>query len=202
MHLEHYRTWGVEHSTTGRAFLFTYTAHYVRGCLLHGRCVSRESFSRPHCVGCRGDFYIHTRAGKKQSTRTNQVNARHNVAAAAPWSRRPPSAGPASSRLASPASLAQCRPCSQSVVSAAAVVIAVVAVAVAVAGVLVVVAILARRGGWSTRLGRLRHGLDRSRARDDRRSVGEKWVFRKGKVKNFLKREVFFSMNRAREERQ
>lgn len=115
MHLEHYRTWGVEHSTTGRAFLFTYTAHYVRGCLLHGRCVSRESFSRPHCVGCRGDFYIHTRAGKKQSTRTDQDNARHNVAAAAPWSRRPPSAGPASFRLASPASLAQCRPCSQSV---------------------------------------------------------------------------------------
>lgn len=72
MHLEHYRTWGVEHSTTGRAFLFTYTAHYVRGCLLHGRCVSPESFSRPHCVGCRGDFYIHTRAGKKQSTRTNR----------------------------------------------------------------------------------------------------------------------------------
>lgn len=175
---------------------------YEGACCTDAVCLENPSLA--HTVLDAGEIFTYThglgRSRVRERTRTTQdttLRRRHHRAVVRRRPGRPLSVWPPRRLLPNVVHVV-----SQSVVSAAAVVIAVVAVAVAVAGVLVVVAILARRGGWSTRLGRLRHGLDRSRARDDRRSVGEKWVFRKGKVKNFLKREVFFSMNRAREERQ
>lgn len=175
---------------------------YDGACCTDAVCLGNPSLA--HTVLDAGEIFTYTPGlgrsrvrGRTRTTQDTTLRRRHHGAVVRRRPGRPLPVWPPRRLLPSVVHVV-----SQSVVSAAAVVIAVVAVAVAVAGVLVVVAILARRGGWSTRLGQLRHGLDRSRARADRRSVGERWVFRKGKVKNFLKREVFFSMNRAREERQ
>lgn len=86
MHLEHYRTWGVEHSTTGRAFLFTYTATMYEGaCCTDAVCLENPSLA--HTVLDAGEIFTYThglgRSRVRERTRTTQdttLRRRHHGA--------------------------------------------------------------------------------------------------------------------------